>query len=91
MHKFIALIAAIFALLGALSVAAVFYGHFNSAGMAILAFQLWSVIGAGAAIVFGFLAKLLSKGGPTPAAAKFAIGLGIASLLVLGLGVLILG
>ena len=91
MHKFIAFIAAAFAMLGALSIALMFYGHFNEGGMAVLAFQLWGVIASVAALVLGFLARVLSKGLPTPSAAKFAMGLGAISLLALILGFVILG
>lgn len=93
MHKYIGFIAAAFAILGALSIALMFYGHFNESGMAVLAFQLWGLIATIAALAFALISRFMAKAKSLSphGASKFAIGLSILTLLSLGAGFAIIG
>ncbi|MEL7445106.1 MAG: hypothetical protein AAGK02_04750 [Pseudomonadota bacterium] len=91
MHKVISYISAALAIGGAICMAAMFYAAFNNGGMAVLGLQVFGIIGSVAALVLGFLAKVLSKDHPTPGAAKLAIGLGGLSLLSLVIGFVTIG
>jgi hypothetical protein len=92
MSKLIGLVSAAFAVLAFLAVAFVFYGAATSAGMAVLAFQLWAVIAGFAAIALGVISRLLANRGPDGRGlAHFGFGLGAGSLLALAIGVFFLG
>jgi hypothetical protein len=93
MHRYIGIIAAIFAVLGFLSTAMMFWAHANNGGMAVMAFHLWGVIASVAAVALGFLARFMAKRVPTPIsrASDFGMGLGLGVLLAQLIGFLILG
>jgi len=93
MHKYIGFIAAAFAVLGALSIALMFYGHFNEGGMAVLAFQLWGLISIVSALVFALVSRFMAKYKSTlpHGASRFAIAVSIIILISLGLGMIFIG
>jgi len=93
MHKYIGFIAVAFAILGAISNGLMFWGHANNGGMAIVAFQLWTVIGTIAALLFALISRFMAKAkSETPhGASKLAMVIAMITLLTLILGLIFIG
>lgn len=60
MHKWLAYIACLFGCLSMLAMALSLYAALNAAGVAILAFQLWTVLTAVTALVLGGVSRFIS-------------------------------
>ncbi|WP_409433543.1 hypothetical protein ACJ3XI_03285 [Litorimonas sp. RW-G-Af-16] len=95
MSTLFAWISAAFAVLAFIAVAMMLYAAATvsgSAGMAIIAFQLWALIAGCAAVVLGIVARLLGRETLKGlGAANFGIGLGLGSLLAMFIIVFIFG
>ena len=92
MHRYAGIISAIFAGLGFISIAAMFWGHAQNDGMAAAAFQLWGIVSSTAAIVLGFIARWMAKQakGRISRASDFGMGLGLGCMLALLIAMLFL-
>lgn len=93
MHKYIGFIAVAFAILGAISNGLMFYGHANEGGMAVLAFQLWSIIGTIAALALALVSRFMAKAGSVAphGSSKLAIIIAMITLITLVLGMVFVG
>lgn len=93
MHRYLGFIAAAFAVLGFLAFAAMFWGMANNGGIAVLGMQMWGVIASVAAVVLGFVARLMAKNQPVriSRASDFGMGLGLGNLLALLIAMLFFG
>ena len=68
MRTLLNILAVLGALVAVMSVGSLYYGELQGgSGMASLAFQLYGAIGAGAALLFGFVGRLMDRRVPRPA------------------------
>ena len=72
MRTLVNILAVLGAVLAVFAVGSLYYGQATDAfsdgrGMASLAFQLYGAIGAGAALLFGFVGRLMDRRVPRPA------------------------